>query len=306
MSNPIFHAEAVAHYENGAPDGDVLRYDQKWVRRSYAIAVLACIAGFLFISLFSVDEYATGSAVVRVDGRRPVNSLSTGNVETLEVKPGQWVEKDAVLVRMYNAEEMRQLELYKKEYDNQVGHYLQDLTDLAAKEMMNQARKNLDQVKVSTQHSLARAPVAGYVTDVRVRVGQHIVPGEMLLAVAPKDSAEVSIVAMVPADYRPMLQRGAKMRFELDGFHYEYSDLAVEDVAAEAVGTAEVMRYLGNERADSVAIDPGAKVLVTAKLPSSSFTSEGQAYGLTGNASIRVRRESLLVMLIPALRSVLP
>ncbi len=97
---------------------------------------------------------------------------------------------------------------------------------------------------------------------------------------------------------------------KLDGFRYIYADLKVEEISAEAVGPTEVMRMLGQEKADSVAQDRGAKVLVSAKLPSSTFTSEGQAFGyfdgLTGTAEIRVRREPILVLLIPALRALLP
>ena len=57
-----------------------------------------------------------------------------------------------------------------------------------------------------------------------------------------------------------------------------------------------------------VRLDPGGKVLVTAKLPTASFVSEGRPYGyfdgLTGTAEIRVRREPIIVTLIPALRQV--
>jgi len=132
----------------------------------------------------------------------------------------------------------------------------------------------------------------------------------VLLAVAPKGSAQVSLVAMLPADYRPMLKSGLSMRFELDGFRFEYSDLTVTNVSAEAVGPTEVQRFLGQERADAVQLDPGAKVLVTASLPAATFTSEGEPYGyfdgLTGTAEVRVRSEPILVTLVPALRRLLP
>jgi membrane fusion protein (multidrug efflux system) len=107
-----------------------------------------------------------------------------------------------------------------------------------------------------------------------------------------------------------MLRQGQKLRFELDGFRYEYADLAVLAVSAEAIGPLEVQRFLGQDREGAVALTPGAKVLVTAKLPASSFTSEGKPYGyfdgLTGSAEVRVRREPILVTLVPALKALLP
>jgi hypothetical protein len=51
-------------------------------------------------------------------------------------------------------------------------------------------------------------------------------------------------------------------------------------------------------------------VLVTARLPSTSFASEGEPYryfdGLTGEASVRVRREPMFLMLVPALKPWVP
>jgi multidrug efflux pump subunit AcrA (membrane-fusion protein) len=310
MSAGLFRTDAVAHYENGEQQGDVLRYEKKWVRLSYAIAIGAAVVGFLFLSLFSVDEYATGPAVVRLDGRRMLASTGGGSIDAVDVKPGQPVEAGAILVRLYNVDEMTELDRATKEFNANLARVLRDPNDREAKANMPSYRSRKEQAQSLVDQRLIRAPMAGYVTDVRVRVGQHVTPGELLLAVAPKENSQVSLDAMVSADYRPMLAKGAKMRFELDGFHYEYADLEVEEVSTEAIGTAEVMRYLGHERADSVNLDPGAKVRVSAKLPAATFTSEGQPYGyfdgLTGNASIRVRREPLLVMLLPALRAVLP
>jgi hypothetical protein len=73
-----------------------------------------------------------------------------------------------------------------------------------------------------------------------VRPGQHVNAGEVLLAVAPKGSAQVSLVSMVPADYRPMLKVGLKMRFELDGFRYEYHLVT----GAETIRTIRGVGYL--------------------------------------------------------------
>ena len=50
--------------------------------------------------------------------------------------------------------------------------------------------------------------MAGYVSDVRVRLGQRVNAGDVLLAVAPKE-AKVSLVAMVPADYLRAVQQDA-------------------------------------------------------------------------------------------------
>jgi membrane fusion protein (multidrug efflux system) len=305
----MFRGEAIAHHAGGSEEGDVLRFERKWATYVYRVIALAALSGFLFICLFSVDEYASGPAVVRVDGRRMLTATAPGTVEGIEVRPGQWVDVGALLVRMYNVDEANELARAKNEFDIQIVRMLRDPNDPSVKQTLASARVQKDQARNVVESREIRATVAGYVSDVRVRLGQRVNAGDVLLAVAPKD-AKVSLVAMVPADYRPMLKQGLKMRFELNGFRYEYSDLNVDQVAAEAVGPSEVQRFLGQERADAVPLDPGAKVLVSATLPSATFTSEGQPYGyfdgLTGNAEVCVRSEPLLVTLIPFFRQWLP
>jgi multidrug efflux pump subunit AcrA (membrane-fusion protein) len=311
-ANPasIFRPEAVKNHASGEENGSILKFDDKWIRTTYVITIGFALASFLFMSLFSIDEYAMGPAVVRVDGRRMINAVAAGSVETVEVKPGEWVEAEQVMLRMSNTEELALLELAKKDFNASLVRIMRNPNDAQARTQLPNLRTRLDQAKAVMNQRVIRAPFAGYVTDVRSHPGQHVSAGDVLVSVAPKDAAQVSLVAMVSADFRPMLKRGGKMRFELDGFKYEYADLEVEEVSAEAIGTAEVQRFLGGEKAGVVQVEPGAKVLVTAKLPAASFSSEGQAYGyfdgLTGSASIRLRREPILVTLIPSLRTLIP
>jgi multidrug resistance efflux pump len=304
----VFRKEALASYEGSALRGDVLRFEQ--VRIAYGLALFAALAAFVFVSLFSVDEYATGPAVVRMEGRRTLTTSAAGSVDAVFVKPGQWVEAGATLTRLYSADEKGELERSTREFNANLARLLVDPNDQEAKASMAAYRIKRDQALGAVEQRILRAPQSGFVTDIRARVGQHVNAGDVLLAIAPKESARVSLDAMVSADYLPMLHKGAKMRFELDGFHYEYADLEVAEVAAEALGPAEVARYLGRDHEGAVPVEPGAKVRVSAKLPAATFTSEGQPYGyfdgLTGNASIQVRREPLLVTLVPALRAVLP
>ncbi len=306
----IFRTEAIAHHADGESAGDILRFDRRWTRLAYRLCALAALAGFIFISVFSIDEYAAGPAVVRIDGRRMINATNAATVESVDVHPGQWVDVGTVLVRLHDTEETGELARATSEFDLQLIRMLRDPNDTVAKQTLSALRAKKDQAASAVEQRTLRATEAGYVSDVRVRPGQHVNPGELIVAVAPKDAAQVSLVALVPADYRPMLKPGQKMRFELDGFRYEYSDLEVTEVSAEAIGPLEVQRLLGQDKDGSLKMDPGAKVLVMAKLPSATFTSEGQPYGyfdgLTGTASVRVRREPLLVTLVPALRVLLP
>lgn len=310
MTEPLYRREALQEHEGGEHHGDLLRFDTRWTRLAVKLIVAASVIGFLAISLLGVDEYAQGPAVVRIDGRRMVTATSPATVETVEVKPGQWIEAGAVLSHMVDQDERNELVRATNEFELQLARMLRDPNDPVAKQTLAALRSRKDQAKNVVESRTLRAPVSGYVSDVRVRVGQHVNPGDVVAAVAPKDAGAASLVVLLPAEYRPMLRQGQKLRFELDGFRYEYADLAVLDVSAEAIGPLEVQRFLGQDREGAVALTPGAKVLVTAKLPASSFTSEGKPYGyfdgLTGSAEVRVRREPILVTLVPALKALLP
>jgi membrane fusion protein (multidrug efflux system) len=304
----LFRQEAIDHHARGYDAGDILRFDPRWVRMSVRLIIAAAAASLLFCALFSVDEYASGAAVVRIEGRRVLTAAAAGPVESIDVHVGQRVEAGDVLMRMSAKDEIAELARATTEYELQVARYLIDPHDAVAKQTLSGLRARCEAAKNAVDAKTVRAPSSGTLSDVRVKEGQPVVTGEVLCAVVPNDAKDVALVAMVPADYRPMLRPGLEMRFELDGFRYEYADVRVEEVSAEAIGSNEVARLLGAERDGAIKLDPGGKVFVTGRLPAATFTSEGQPYGyfdgLTGTAEVRVRRESILVTLIPALRKV--
>jgi membrane fusion protein (multidrug efflux system) len=308
--NSVFQREALEHHAHRESEGSLLHFDPRWLTVSVRIVVVAAIASVLFAVFFSVDEYASGPAVVRIDGRRVMTTTATGPVEALEVQAGQHVEVGDVLVRIRATEENAELARATTEYDLQLVKYLVDPHDANAKQQVSTLRARRDAAKNALESKIVRATIAGTVSDVRAKAGLPVAPGEVLCAVVPPEASQISIAALVPAEYRPMIAAGLPMRFELDGFRYEYADVHVEEVSSEAVGPAEVARLLGTERDGTVRIDPGGKVFVTGKLSNATFTSEGQRYGyydgLTGTAQVRVRREPIIVTLIPSLRQILP
>jgi membrane fusion protein (multidrug efflux system) len=305
----LFRCEAVQHHAAAAREGDILRLDARWPAFTYHLVWIASVAFLLLVCFTSVHDYASGPAVVRVDGRRTITATIAATVEEVLVRPGQRVEAGTVLVRMHDTEETAELRRVQKEFDLELVRLLRDPTDTVAKQTLAGLRSKRDQAKNVLSEREIRAPVDGTVGDVRVRTGQRMNPGDTILAVAPRDT-RVLVVASVPGDYRPMLAKGLPVRFSLDGFHYEYRDLTVEDVSDEVIGPQEVKRYLGQELSDVVEMNPGSKVLVTARVDATSFTSDGVPYGyydgLTGTADVRVRQQPAIVTLIPALKAVFP
>jgi multidrug resistance efflux pump len=154
-----------------------------------------------------------------------------------------------------------------------------------------------------------RAPAAGVVSDVRVRVGQRIAPGQSILALVrgSVNPSHPEVVALLPGEYRPLLKPGMPLRLELQGYRYAYQHLIVDSVGDEVVGPAEARRSLGDEVADAVQLT-GPVVKVSGHLESDTFEAEGKTRryhdGMWGRAEVRVRSERVLVALVPALKAV--
>jgi len=74
------------------------------------------------------------------------------------------------------------------------------------------------------------------------------------------------------------------------------------------VGPSEARRYLGAEIGDSVQLT-GPVVILKARLPRPTFQAESRIYrfhnGMHGNAEVEVRREKILVTLVPGLKALL-
>jgi membrane fusion protein (multidrug efflux system) len=115
----------------------------------------------------------------------------------------------------------------------------------------------------------------------------------------------VSLLAFLPGHARPFLRPGMSLRVELDGFRYAYREVVIESVGDQVIGPVEVKRYLGPDLEDAVKVD-GPLVLVKARMPSSSFESEGKVLGyfdgMSARAEARVRAEPIFLALFPGLK----
>lgn len=309
----LFREEAVEYHQVGLrSEGDVLRVDPGWMRWTYRLLVAALVGGLLFSVLARIREYASGPAVVRLAGRSDLTATADGTVSQIAVAPGQRVEAGHLLVRFYGAREAAELARIDNELELQLVNRLRDPSDAGAEQALLSLRAQRELARSNLAEREVRAPTAGVVSDLRVRVGQRIMPGQTLLALArgPRGGAaqgKPQVVALLPGEYRPLLKPGMPLRLELQGYRYAYQHLIVDSVGDEVVGPAEAQRYLGEEVADAVEIT-GPVVRVEAHLTSDTFETEGRVRryhdGMWGKAEVRVRSERVLVALVPALKAI--
>ena len=304
----IFRKEALEHYAGAQEHSDVLRLSPSWTHWAFWLLLAAVTFYAAFGVLGWISEYATGPAVVRARARIEVTALASGRVTSVEVQPGQRVKEGQILVRFFAGTEQASLERFNQEFELHLLRRMQNLSDEGASQALGTLRAEKELAEFQLDQRVVRAPVAGVVSDVRIRRGQHLTEGEVVVSLVQEDSP-LKIIAMLPGGYRPLLSKGGTLRLELNGFPYQYQELIIDEVGDELVGPGEVRRYLGPELAESLTVN-GAVVLVRAHTPSRFFEADGKrlAYvdGMLGTAHARVKSERIVTTIVPGLKALFP
>jgi len=303
----IFREEALErHFIGGRAQGDLLRISSRWTNWAYWFLVAVLVAGSIYVVFGRINEYATGTAVIRDEGRTIVTALTGGSITEIAVQPGQRVEAHQLLLRFNDEQERIELERLQRELNLQQISWLKNQDDPTAQQQLATVRSQIGAAEKRLNERSMRAPRAGVVRDIRIRPNQLVVSGELLLSIVGDDDA-LLVVAILPGHYRPLLKPGNPLRLELTGFRYAYQRLTIDCIGNEVIGPNEVRRFLGQEIADSLALQ-GASVIVQARLPARKFEADGRwrEYhdGMSGTAEARVGSESILLALAPGLKAV--
>jgi membrane fusion protein (multidrug efflux system) len=257
-----------------------------------------------FVIVGTLNEYATGPAVVRIDGRTTLAADRPALVNKVNVAPGDRVRTGDVLVQLYASEEAAEYEAAEREFNDQLSKLLNRPDDATAREALVSLRMRRDLARSRLDQRSVRAPHDGVVGDMRVRPGQMLEAGMSVLELVG-EQASATVIAMLPGRYRPLIKRGTALRFEIEGFHRRAQELEISDVADQVVGPAEAARYIGKDLSDAFPVE-GPVVLVQAHLPADSFEAEGErfqyAQGMHGRAETVVRNEPIAYAFLPGLR----
>lgn len=302
----LFRSEAVEHHASAlGRDGRLLRLYPNWAAWSYWLLLLVVGAAAAAVVLVRLNQYAVGSAVVRVDDRSVLTATRDGSISTVLVTPGMRVAAGDILVRMDDTWERADQSGMLREIELQSRAVLLDPTNEAARQALARLQAQRKLLDAELEARVIRAPQAGVVNDVRVRVGQHLAPGEIVCSLT-RQGAGFHVIALLPGSSRPHLRPGAPLRLELSGYRFFYQKLTVDSVSDEVVGPVEARRYLGADVSDAIRLE-GAVVVVRARLPASTFEVEGRTYqyfdGMAGRAEATLRSERILHTLIPGLRN---
>lgn len=301
----VFRAEALEQFYAGEQGpSEVVRLSPAWLDWAYWLLMAAFGVLGLFILFGRLNQYASGPAVVRVEGTAAVTAQREGSVSAVLVTPGARVAAGDALLQLDGAEELRELERLESEFAVQLRQTLRDPADDVSRQALATLTAQRDAARARLEERTLRAPRSGVVSDLRVRPGQRLRPGEAAVAIAG-ESSRFGVVALLPGYHRPLLRAGMPLRLEVGGFRNVYQDLRIVSVGNAVIGPSEVRRYLGPEVADAVALQ-GPVVIVQADLPSATFVADGLPLryfdGMLANADVRLRRESVLLLVFPWLR----
>ncbi|PCC68617.1 HlyD family secretion protein [Nannocystis exedens] len=302
----IFREEAVQAHRRGAGPGRPLDIVATWTRWAIGVTLLLLAAGVVFAVTARIGEYAQGLAVVRREGRAAVTSAVAGTVQRIEVRTGQRVAAGQVLVQLDDAAPRAELARVEQEYHQRLVELLRAPADDPKRERLATLKAQLQLAQARVRERQIVASQAGVVSDVRVRPGQPVAPGDAVVAVE-QDSARTVVVGLFPGHYRPLLSAAdSRVFLELEGFPDSRHEVSVRSVADEVVGPAEAMRFLGRDRQGALEL-AGPVVVVETELPSDTFVADDTEYrvydGMQGVLEARLRSESLLEVLLPALKA---
>jgi membrane fusion protein (multidrug efflux system) len=299
----LFRSEALSSRAAERDFGDLLRLSPAWIGYAYWLVVAAFVAAGAYAAIGRIDEYSAGPAVIEISGRTELTAPRSVVVGAIPVKSGQTVTRGEALVRFQDTDQEVELARVEHQWEAGLRDYLAHPQDPGARKALASLRAERDKARAQMAQRVLRAPKDGVVTDLRIREGQHLDPGQTVLSLASGDG-RVTVTALLPGKDRPLLEPGNQMLVELVGYRDVHQTIPIESVDDEVVGPQEASRFLGQQLQGSIPID-GPVVLVRGRLPRRSFVLEDTSYdyhdGMAARAEVAVRRRSILRALVPAL-----
>ena len=300
-----FRREALDYHSGSQGGGRLIELTPTWVRRTYWLLVTVCISALVYAVLGHVREYANGTVIVLSEDYTEVTAHAAGTIGAIAVRPGQRVTAGQVLVRLYAESEAADLARIEREIELHLIEVLREPGDQAARAQLAGLRAQRELALARLEERVVHAPQAGVVSDVHIRPGQRVDPGDAVLSLA-SDEVGFRVLAVLPGQFRPLLRRGMPMRLELMGFPYAYQNVVITAVSDEVVGPTTIRRYLPPAIAEVIETK-GPNILVEARLTSRSFEVGGRNLefydGMLARAEVAVNSESILLTLVPGLRA---
>ena len=294
----VYRRQALDHREEGARmRQEPLRLAPGWIPVAYRSILALFVLGLLAIPFAGSDELAAGSAVVRLAERVEVRAGTSGVLETLSSLPGAAVRRGEELGRLESAEPRAALEQLRHELEERLAERLRQPHQAGADPAFATLRERHQLAAARLESLLLRAPRDGVLSAHLARPGQAVEAGQPVFSLKVDGvAARPSIEVLVPGRFRPLLQPGMQLRFEIDGYPEAPQELQVREIGQEVIGPERALAMFEGALGGGAAAE--GMVLVRADLPAAGFDSDGRHFpyfdGMAGRAEIRVRQRRFL------------
>ena len=299
----LFRSEAIEEQRRSETPSSILNVSERW--GSWIVGGMAALlfAFALFLFFGKATEYAEGRAVVHSRGRTPVVANEAGTVAAIQLAPGTPVVPGDVIGTLYDHAELAEVQRLEHEYEDALVRLLRNPESPTVGAGLAGLRALSQQARATLEERQLIVPVPGVLTDVRVRAGALVSPGQTVATVRSA-SPGFEIVAAVPGNFRPLLVSGLPVVAELEQFPGSRFHLQAREVSPEVISVTEARALMG--LLVSTATEDAALALVYADLPEVLVSSSGSEYplydGMRGSVRIPVREERFIVTLWPGLK----
>lgn len=304
----LYRGEALQAHRTKGNEGALVQLSPSWVKRAYPMLIVAVLVAALFSVFITVPTYSTGSGFIQIDGAQ-VSAQQGGTVDIVLVTPGQAVRAGTPIVRLSAQAEMDELAAAKTEHNGTLEQMLFDATDEQLKKQLHASHNRLTLAEARVNAKTVRATKDGTVSDIRVRAGQPLQPGEPIATIV-QPGAEPEVYAFLPSKDRPSLRKGQTLQVDLIGYTKARELATITAIGTEAIGGNEAAKVLGQTLADALKLPPGSFVLVKARLPRRTFRNKGDTlnfhHGMLTKTEVKISEKPFLVSLLPALEKYLP
>lgn len=306
----LYREEALHAHRTKGQEGSLVQLSPAWVKRAYPMLVGAIALAFVFALFITVPTYSTGMGLVVLEGTS-ITAPAGGTVDQVMVQPGQAVKAGTILVKLQAAAEVDELVNARTEHEAATRAYLFDQSDENIKKQLASTAARLVTALSKVNQRTIRATRAGTVSDIRVRPGNLLQPGDHILTIVDAGKTEPEIIAFLPATDRPRLTVGMPLQVELAGYTKSREIATITFVSPEAIGSNEAAKYVGATIADALKIPQGGSyVIVRGRLPGRTFQTEHHTFsyhhGMQAKTEVKIASKPFLVSLLPALEKYLP
>jgi len=305
----LYRPEALEAHRGKSTEGAPIHISPAWVRRAYPLLIGAVLVAAAFTIFIKVPTYSTGRGLVILPGKS-VTAPAAGTVEAVYVSPGQAVAKGAIIVKLKASAEQDELTNAKTELDNAARAYMVDQADDNAKKQLASIAARYNTAKSKLEQRTIRADKAGTVSDIRIREGVLVQPGDPIVTIVDGTTSMPEMLAFLPAADHPRLKIGQELQVGLAGYTKTREKAIIYEVSREGVGSSEVSKMLG-PLADAMKLPPdGSWVIVKARLPGRTFETEHNIlpyhHGMQATTEVKISEKPFLVAVFPAIEKYVP